>query len=135
MFWNKQKRSGEITIEAAKITINGKTYQGRNIKIRNGVVEVDGAIVQTSTSGPAELEVEEGRISLEVTGDLNVKGDIHGNVQVGGDLKAGNISGTVKADGDIQCGDVSGPVQAGGDVKAGSVSGGIRAGGDVMTGR
>ena len=114
-------------ITNSKVTINGKTYAGRNVTIINNKVYVDG---QDTTPDSKE-------ISIRVEGDLeNLKVDccnkieISGSVKGGasttsGDITCGNVSGGIKTtSGDVECNDITGDVQTvSGDVDAQKING------------
>ena len=100
-------------ITNSKVTINGKTYAGRNVTIINNKVYVDG---QDTTPDSKE-------ISIKVEGDLeNLKVDCCNKIEISGSVKGGAST----TSGDITCGNVSGGIKTtSGDVQ--TVSGDVDA--------
>jgi hypothetical protein len=99
------------------VTINGKTYQGKNIVVNNNVVTIDGKRVDAEPDDKQILHVK-------------VEGDLH-NLDTDGSASCGNVTGYVDAGGSVNCGNVGRYVDAGGSVNCGSVGGNIDAGGSV----
>lgn len=99
----------QITVRNGTTTINGKTYQGRNIQITNKRILIDGVEQDGNIEPPIDVQV-------------------NGHVEHL-DLEEGTIrtesAGTIKTvSGDVECGDVAGPVSTvSGDVEAGTVAG------------
>jgi hypothetical protein len=103
------------------ITINGKTYTGDSIYIKNGnitisgnVVVVDEKIINIQIDGNiAKLQVDAcekcvihgdaGMVST-TSGDVEIRGNVTGNVKtMSGDVKCGHIKGDVSTmSGDIK---------------------------------
>lgn len=103
------------------ITINGKTYTGDSISIKNGnitiggnVVVVDEKIINISVDGNVSKVVvdaceqctingDAGSVST-MSGDVEIRGDVNGNVKtMSGDVKCGRIEGDVSTmSGDIR---------------------------------
>lgn len=90
----------------SQITINGKTYYGNNIVVRNGKVIIDG-----TDSTPESDKI----INITVDGDLEkiecdscTKIDIKGNVSKGVKTLSGDVEVQGMVDGDVstQSGDV-----------------------------
>ncbi|MEK4025313.1 hypothetical protein [Sporosarcina sp. FSL W7-1283] len=100
------------------ININGKSIsvQGNNVSVIGNKVYVDGKLVEEGLSGYVEISFTGDLANLKVDGSVNVKGNIHGNVDVGGSVTCGNVNGSVDAGGSITCGSVDGNVDAGGSV-------------------
>jgi hypothetical protein len=98
------------------VTVNGKTYVGNNIQIRNGEVRIDGKLQGDKVSGVVELKVTGEIGSLDTDASVNMNGTIRGNVSAGGSVNADNIGGSVSAGGSVNCDDVGGRVSAGGSV-------------------
>lgn len=115
----KQAVSLNIKMGNGSITINGKSFTGRNVVIVNGNVVVDGQTVDSGLTGD---------INVVVNGHVEHLENHCGNVAA---QSAGNIN---TGSGDVNCGDVTGNVQTGsGDVKCGRVGGSVRTGsGDVI---
>jgi cytoskeletal protein CcmA (bactofilin family) len=99
------------------ITINGTTYSGRNVTIRNGDVIIDGVKIDGDKhSGTLELKITGNLTSLKADCDVHVTGDVGGDVDAGGSVSCGNVNGNVDAGGSVNCESVGGDVDAGGSV-------------------
>lgn len=105
------------------VTINGKSYSGKNVTINNGNILIDGKPVGNDVSTPDIYITIQGSIdSLQVDScnSLKVKGDCGTVKSSAGDITiSGNVSGDVNTtSGDVRCGYVSGSVSSmSGDVK------------------
>lgn len=93
----------------SSIIINGKSYNGNNITIKNGDIIIDGN----------NIEIDSKNINIIVNGDidklditscnsLEIKGDVNSIKTTSGDINCGNIkgdvntiSGDIKVDGNI----------------------------------
>ena len=95
------------------VTINDRTYSGRDISVVDGRVIVDGKEQDPAAlgTGPVTVNVHGNceRVLL-VTGTIHVDGDVgkvdtqHGNVRVDG-----NVAGDVNSlSGNVHCGEVRG---------------------------
>jgi hypothetical protein len=103
----------------AKVTINGKSYIGDNIRVENNEVFIDGKMVDHGEQNKIlEVKVEGGLANLEADGSV-VCNDVHGTVQAGGSVTCDKVTGTVQAGGSVTCDDVGGNVMAGGSVSYG----------------
>ena len=103
------------------IYINGKSInvQGNNISVINNRVYVDSKeVTDGELSGVVELKFIGDLANLDVDGSLTVKGNIHGNVDVGGSLTCGDIGGDADVGGSVNCKVINGKVDAGGNVNA-----------------
>lgn len=116
-----------------KVTINGMTFEGDSIHVRNNKVFVDGREIDVG-------EVKKNRIDVHIlsgeVGDIRADGDIYaqnvkGDADAGGSIECKDVGGSVDAGGSVNCGNVSGDVDAGGSVNCGNVGGDIDAGGSV----
>ena len=109
-------------ISSNTVTINGNTYHGKTVTIKDGKVIVDGK----------EVECKEKEIHISVTGDVDTIETASGDVEVSGDVNIlsttsgdvvvhGSVNGNVDA--------VSGDVDVGGDIhgKVTTVSGNVSA--------
>ena len=112
----------------ASCNINGKTYVGKTITVRNGVVIVDGKAVTdapdekslvfniTVTGAVESMEVTNGTVTVHgnvdslktVSGDVTVEQSVTGNVST--------VSGDIKIDGELHgnANTVSGDIKSGG---------------------
>lgn len=95
------------------ITINGKSYSGNNIVVKNNKVIIDGV-----EATPDESKV----ISINVQGDVNALSvDSAQTVIVNG-----NTGSLKTVSGDVRCADISGNVNTiSGDVKANIIKGSV----------
>ena len=114
-----------------KITINGKNYQGNNIRVNNDVVYIDGKKVDDDFTESSLLKVVvEGDINkVETDCSLEVKGNVEGNAKAGGSIRCGNIQGSVSAGGSVSCDDIHQNVVASGSVRASKITGNVQASG------
>ncbi len=120
----------------SRITVNGRTYTGSSVEVRNGKVYVDGKPADAGDlSGVRVLDVKVEGVLQELRADGNVEAqEIRGFVHAGGSVTCENVGGNVDAGGSVTCGDVGGDANAGGSVKCGKVSGKVSAGGSVRHG-
>lgn len=91
------------------ITFNGKSFEGRNIKVVNDKVYIDDKLVEEGLSGVLKVEVTGDLARLDCNSAV-----IHGNV--GGDVNAntvncGDVDGDVEAN-TVNCGRILGDVDA-----------------------
>jgi|TARA_R110000851_G_scaffold47424_1_gene115033 hypothetical protein len=115
------------------ITINGKSYVGNNVTVRNNKVIVDGKVwddkdtkeINITIDGSVDqLEVDAAN-QIKVNGNVNKLRTSSGDVEVSGNVEAGittssgdvEIGGTVGGNvktmsGDVECGKVSGSVSS-----------------------
>jgi acetyl/propionyl-CoA carboxylase alpha subunit len=95
------------------IVINGKSYTGNSVSIKNNKITIDGSVIET----------EEKNIKIEIQGDIEeLKVDECDSVKVTGSVKnlttmsgdvtvKGDVSGNVKTmSGDVECGKVGGNI-------------------------
>ncbi len=109
------------------VTIDGKTFSGRNIQINNSKVIIDGVVQDGELVGDVNITVEGdvesienscGNVIARNVGDIKtasgrVKCEVVGRsvVTVSGDVNCGNVEGSVKtASGDVECKDIKGSV-------------------------
>jgi hypothetical protein len=106
----------------AIFTLNGHTFTGGSVRVRDNEIWVDGKLVDAGASGePRVLEVRilEGRINdLSADGYVTC-GAVEGDVSAGGYVTCGAVGGDVSAGGYVRCGNVGGDVSAGGYVRRG----------------
>ena len=90
--------------------INGRSYSGNNITIKNGEVYVDGV---------RQADLPEGEREVIVSGDVVSVTSDTGNITVHGG--AGSVSST---NGSVKCGDVAGSVTSvNGNITASTIMG------------
>lgn len=109
--------------DSSTVTVNGRTYPGRNVSIIGSRVFIDGVEQSNLAKQP--------KITVVITGDcqelLTERGDVTvngsaGSIQaVSGDVRTGDVAGNVSTvSGDVECGRVSGDVSTvSGDIKRG----------------
>lgn len=103
----------DMIIKSGSVTINGISYVGNNINVKNGVLSIDN-VEQTVTL--------ENVVNIVVNGDCGDINNTQGTVEVKGSCE--NIK-TVS--GDVNCSDVQGSVQTvSGNVKAKNVNGSVK---------
>lgn len=118
-------------IKSSVITINGTTYHGSSITMKNGKVIVDGEEVKTGDAKTINISVNGDITNLEVDAcnELQVTGSVGSLRTISGDVTVtGDVDGSVQStSGDIECGHVQGSVQTvSGDVKCGAVGGNVK---------
>lgn len=101
------------------IIINGVRIQanGKNIRVQNNSVYVDGKLVEEGLTGTVEIRFEGDLASLKTDGSAKINGNVEGYVDTGGSCKCGDVGGYVDAGGSVTCGKVDGDVHAGGSIK------------------
>lgn len=102
------------------VTINGVTYTGNNITIRNNNVIIDGKTqyknkynntVNIDIVGNVQNVNCNGTVSVNGTvigdidcgGSCNIDGDVGGSIDCGGSCSAMNIKGNIDAGGSVYC--------------------------------
>jgi hypothetical protein len=103
-----------INLNNGKVTINGETYTGNNIKIDGDKVIIDGVQQSKSLVGDITVNIEDHVENLELnSGTVNANNV--GSIETGsGDVRCGNVLGNVRTgSGDVRCGNVLGNVRSG----------------------
>lgn len=99
------------------ININGQTFVGNSITIRNGVVIIDGVEQGRGLTGVVDVRITEGTVGkLECDGSVTC-GLVNGDVSAGGSVRCDNVAGNVSAGGSVTCDEVGGSVSAGGSIR------------------
>ena len=112
------------------IKVNGKTYKGKDIKIVNDKVWVDGVEVEGDL-GP-KISIVGDIVNLTCDESVDVQGNV-GEVKAKGSVNCGDVTGNVESGGSCNCDDIEGDLNANGSVNCDSVGGGITAGGSVIS--
>lgn len=118
-----------------QIRVNGKTYkvEGNCIRISNDQVFVDGKKVDFDDQDIKRIVIEGNVGHLEVKGgDVEVKGNVEGDINADGSVNCYNISKNVNCGGSVNCDEVRGDVKCGGSVNCDDVGGNVSCGGNVI---
>ena len=104
----------------ARITIDGASFVGNSVTIRNGKVVVDGVAQEGNLHGVVEVKIVEGALgSLECDASVTC-GEVRGDVSAGGSVRCGNVGGTIQCGGSVTAaGRAGGAIHAGGSVRVG----------------
>jgi len=113
----------------SQITINGKTYFGNSVSVKNGKVTVDGQLyVPDEKQINITIEGNVEKLSIDYCEKIKVTGDVanlttsSGGVEISGNVTSlsttsgdveidGNVGGSIKTtSGDVKCGNVAGSV-------------------------
>ena len=100
------------------ISINGRKIQcnGSCVAINNGVITVDGKVVENSLPEAIQIVVEGNVERLSCESSVVVNGNCR-TIDCGGSCSVkGDVTGLVTAGGSVNCGNVSGDVHAGGSI-------------------
>lgn len=98
------------------ITINGKTYIGSNISVKNNKIFIDGKLVEDYEAADkiiVEVKIEGDPISVESDAAVTVEGSVQGSVRAGNYVSCHQVGGNVDAGNYVACGNVAGNVKAG----------------------
>lgn len=102
-----------ISNGSASITIDGRSFSGRNISISGNKVIIDGVVQGGELVGD---------VNVVVNGDVDAVENTNGKVEV-----TGSVGQVKTTNGDIRCGDVKGDVTtSNGTVQCGVVHGQVR---------
>jgi len=117
------------------IRVNGKKYEvsGSNISIVGDkiIVGEESITIDTNTARKITVVWEGPAANVESVFNVNVQGDVQGNVNAGDEVVCGNVRGNVNAGDSITCGDITGNVNAGDTIKCNDINGDARAGDSV----
>jgi hypothetical protein len=98
----------------ATITINGVTYTGDNVSVRNGRVTIDGKETDTADAPRITIEVH-GNVSTfecDRCDTASIHGDVGSVTTASGNVQCGDVRGSVQtASGNVNCRDVGGDVR------------------------
>lgn len=93
-------KGANISIIGGQVYVNGKPYQGNELKDCKAVnIIINGDVGDVDCGGSVTCH------------------DVHGSVDCGGSCTCGNVDGSVDAGGSVTCGDVQGDIDAGGSVR------------------
>lgn len=70
--------------------------------------------------------------SIEISGNVNIAGEVYGDVNAGGSIACDTVHGNVNAGTSVNCDEVSGNVSAGAGVNCDSVVGDVSAGTNIV---
>lgn len=102
MFWNKKKYANGYST----VSVNGKTVRvrGNSISIINDQIIVDGKPLEEALDQPNITVIVEGDCrSLNACGNVEVKGNVTGNVNASGSVTCGDVGGDIDASGSVRC--------------------------------
>lgn len=105
----------QISNISGTVTINGRSFSGRNVSIVNNQVIVDG-VAQKMDLPPVINVVVNGDCSDidNHAGDITIKGSAASVKTGSGNIQCGNVNGNVKAgSGNIRCSNISGSATTG----------------------
>ena len=126
----------KITINISKNsnihTINGKTYTGNKISVSNGVVTVDGVVVEENNNSTTFI-VKGDLASLVCDWSVSVNGNVH-TITGANTISCDDVEGNIECKGSVNCDDVGGNITAGGSVNCDSVRGNVSAKGSINRG-
>lgn len=101
------------------IQINGRTYVGNNIQIKNDTVIIDGVVQEKGLSGILEIKVEGNLVNLQADNNVTIHGDVLGNVDAGNNATInGDVLNNVDAGNNVTAETIKGKVDAGNNVSA-----------------
>ena len=102
------------------IHIDGRTFIGNSISIRNGVVTIDGVAQGGTVNGVVEIKIDGSVDRIETDASVTC-GSVGRDVSAGGSVKCGNVAGNVSAGGSVSAtGHLGKSISAGGSVRIGS---------------
>ena len=116
------------------VVIGNRVIQtsGGSVSIINNRVYVDGVeISDGETKSPVKLIIEGDAMKVSTEGEVEVHGNVLGELEAGGNVTCGDTGATVKAGGNVTCGNVTGDVKASGNVTCGNIKGSAKASGNV----
>lgn len=104
----------------SSVTIDGKTFTGRNVSIVGNKVVVDGIEQSGELVGPISVTVNGNADSVESgSGKVEVAGSVGRVKTMSGDVRCGDVTGDVGTmSGDVTCGAIAGSVKTmSGDIR------------------
>lgn len=103
----------KINTGGSSVTIDGRTFTGRNISINGDKVVVDGVEQSGSLVGPVSVTVNGDADSIETgSGTVTITGSAGRVETMSGDVHCGAVSGDVETmSGDVTCGPITGSVK------------------------
>jgi len=114
------------------IIMNGKKYSGNNISIINGVVTIDGKMVDDCDLPENVFKIKiEGSVENIFTDKSVECGTVTGNVIAGGSVACDSVKGYAESVGSISCEDIGGTVNSGGSISCNTIGGDAIAGGSI----
>jgi hypothetical protein len=110
----------KIRTSNSSVTIDGRTFPGRNVSIVGNKVVVDGIEQTGELVGPVSVTVNGNAESIETgSGSVDIAGSAGRVKTMSGDVHCGNVNGDVGTmSGDVTCGAITGSVKTmSGDIK------------------
>ncbi len=109
-----------VTMKNGRITIDGREFTGKNVRIDgDGQVIIDGVVQQGNLVGPISVQISGDVESLQGCGDVTVTGNCGSVKSVSGDVRCADVLGDLQTvSGDVNCKSVAGNVKTvSGDVR------------------
>lgn len=105
----------------AQISINGQTFSGNSIEVKDGQIYIDRQKIKTKdTFITIDVVGDVERLKADVCESIKINGNVNGDVKTQvGDIECGNVGGNVKTEtGDIHLQHATGDVKTQvGDIK------------------
>jgi cytoskeletal protein CcmA (bactofilin family) len=102
-----------ITVNGNRIEIEG---DARGVVISGGTITVGGKVVASGLEGIVRVIWEGPLANLTASNNVEVHGDVHGDLKADNNVSCGNVGGSIKAGNNVSCGDVGGGVRAGNNI-------------------
>lgn len=104
------------------VTVNGQTYEGNNVSVRNNEVWVDGKKVGTENHKQISIVVQGDGAKVEVDScdSVRIEGNAQGIITTNGNINVvGSVMGNVNTvNGNVSCSSIGGHVTTvNGDIK------------------
>ena len=116
----------QIFKQMTQVIINGQTYTGSNVKIKNNIVFVDGEEVKSDSKQiTININGNVDNFYVDHANTIHVDGNVNTLKTTSGDVTCNNVNlGVTTTSGDVECEDINGNVKTtSGDVKAKTITG------------
>ena len=98
MRWLKGKFMDLSFVGGGTVFVNGVSYKGNTVSIKNGVVTIDGVRQDGSLQqGPVNVVVSGDVQSLSAVNNVTINGDCGDVDTISGDIYCGNVDGNVES--------------------------------------
>ena len=101
------------------IIVNGSRIEvpdGASVCVDNGMITVNGREAASGLSGIVKIVVEGTIGKLDTKANVEVHGDVMGDVDAGGNVACGNVVGSIDCGGNVDCVQVQGAISCGGNL-------------------